>query len=198
MEYLGDKLSVAHSQVSGWMGNVRRSLQGALNLVSSGVERGGAEDGGGGFKRAASLRGLASRSRESFRRFSLRSQQRLSLRRRPTDPGTPTSVRDAPPRTPALIPPLPSLPYALFCHLLLLGHCVIASDCVQHLRPVIFQHCSGHPACLTVPWSPCVGELSSSVAPPLPVSPDSLVFSCSFFGFCTQLCSPRSKYKVLR
>ncbi|KAJ8414761.1 hypothetical protein AAFF_G00022840 [Aldrovandia affinis] len=92
MEYLGDKLSVAHSQVSGWMGNVRRSLQGALSLVSGGVDRGeGSEDGGGGFKRAASLRSLASRSRESFRRFSLRSQQRLSLRRRPTDPGTPTS-----------------------------------------------------------------------------------------------------------
>ncbi|KAG7480591.1 hypothetical protein MATL_G00057860 [Megalops atlanticus] len=94
MEYLGDKLSVAHSQVSGWVGSVRRSLQGALSLVSSGAERGGgAEDGGGGgaFKRAASLRSLASRSRESFRRFSLRSQQRLSLRRRPADPGTPTS-----------------------------------------------------------------------------------------------------------
>lgn len=98
MEYLGDKLSVAHSQVSGWMGNVRRSLQGALNLVSSGVERrsGGGEDGGG-FKRAASLRSLASRSRESFRRFSLRSQQRLSLRRRTTSlasPSTPSSVRE--------------------------------------------------------------------------------------------------------
>ncbi|KAL1269595.1 hypothetical protein QQF64_031884, partial [Cirrhinus molitorella] len=97
MEYLGDKLSVAHSQVSGWMGNVRRSLQGALNLVSSSVERrstgGGGEDGGG-FKRAASLRSLANRSRESFRRFSLRSQQRLSLRRRTTSlasPSTPSS-----------------------------------------------------------------------------------------------------------
>uniref|UniRef100_A0A8C1NT70 Si:ch73-138n13.1 n=1 Tax=Cyprinus carpio TaxID=7962 RepID=A0A8C1NT70_CYPCA len=97
MEYLGDKLSVAHSQVSGWMGNVRRSLQGALNLVSSGVERrsaGGRGDDGGGFKRAASLRSLASRSQESFRRFSLRSQQRLSLRRRTTSlasPSTPSS-----------------------------------------------------------------------------------------------------------
>ncbi|XP_073767095.1 uncharacterized protein KIAA1671 isoform X2 [Danio rerio] len=96
MEYLGDKLSVAHSQVSGWMGNVRRSLQGALNLVSSSVERrsgGGGEDGVG-FKRAGSLRSLASRSRDSFRRFSLRSQQRLSMRRRTTSlasPSTPSS-----------------------------------------------------------------------------------------------------------
>lgn len=100
MEYLGDKLSVAHSQMSGWMGNVRRSFQGALNLVSSSVERrsgGGGGEEGGGFKRAASLRSLASRSRESFRRFSLRSQQRLSLRRRTTSlasPSTPSSVRE--------------------------------------------------------------------------------------------------------
>ena len=96
MEYLGDMLSVAQTQVSGWVGNVRRSLQGALSLVSGAVERGGrAEEGGGagGFKRAASLRSLASRSRDSFRRFSLRSQQRLSLRRRTTAPNTPTAVR---------------------------------------------------------------------------------------------------------
>lgn len=97
MEYLGDKLSVAQSQVSGWMGNVRRSLQGALSVVSSAVERGGrgAEDSPGGFKRANSLRSLASRSRDSFRRFSLRSQQRLSLHRRPgsSTPNTPTAVR---------------------------------------------------------------------------------------------------------
>lgn len=97
MDYLGDKLSVAHSHVSGWVGSVRRSLQGALNFVSSSVERGGEgeEGGGGGFKRASSLRSLASRSRESFRRFSLRSQQRLSLRRRatPTSPATPSPVR---------------------------------------------------------------------------------------------------------
>uniref|UniRef100_A0A673CJF7 Si:ch73-138n13.1 n=1 Tax=Sphaeramia orbicularis TaxID=375764 RepID=A0A673CJF7_9TELE len=93
MEYLGDKLSVAHSQVSGWVGNVRRSLHGALNFLSSSVERGGrGEDGTGNFKRTNSLRSLASRSRESIRRFSLRSQQRLSLRRR-TAPNTPTAVR---------------------------------------------------------------------------------------------------------
>uniref|UniRef100_A0A8B9GWA1 Tankyrase 1-binding protein C-terminal domain-containing protein n=1 Tax=Astyanax mexicanus TaxID=7994 RepID=A0A8B9GWA1_ASTMX len=102
MDYLGDKLSVAHSQMSGWVGSVRRSLQGALSFVSSSIERGGGGgggDGGGGveegsgFKRAASLRSLASRSRESFRRFSLRSQQRLSLRRRatPSSPATPST-----------------------------------------------------------------------------------------------------------
>ncbi|MEQ2290299.1 hypothetical protein AMECASPLE_001943 [Ameca splendens] len=93
MEYLGDKLSVAHSQVSGWMGNVRRSFHGALSFLSSSVERGDrGEDGTGGFKRTNSLRSLASRSRESIRRFSLRSQQRLSLRRR-TAPNTPTAVQ---------------------------------------------------------------------------------------------------------
>uniref|UniRef100_A0A3P8Z7C8 Tankyrase 1-binding protein C-terminal domain-containing protein n=1 Tax=Esox lucius TaxID=8010 RepID=A0A3P8Z7C8_ESOLU len=95
MEYLGDKLSVAQTQVSGWMGNVRRSLQGAFSLVSSAVERGdrGAGDSPGGFKRANSLRSLASRSRDSIRRFSLRSQQRLSLRRRPgtSTPNTPVA-----------------------------------------------------------------------------------------------------------
>lgn len=92
MEYLGDKLSVAHSQVSGWVGNVRRSFHGALNFLSTSVERGGRGDGGtGDFKRTNSLRSLASRSRESIRRFSLRSQQRLSLRRR-TAPNTPIAV----------------------------------------------------------------------------------------------------------
>lgn len=100
MEYLGDKLSVAHSQVSGWMGNVRRSFQGAVNMVSTSVERRTGRGGGeeeGDFKRAASLRSLASRSRESFRRFSLRSQQRFSMRRRTTSlasPSTPSSVRE--------------------------------------------------------------------------------------------------------
>uniref|UniRef100_A0A8C4YV26 Tankyrase 1-binding protein C-terminal domain-containing protein n=1 Tax=Gadus morhua TaxID=8049 RepID=A0A8C4YV26_GADMO len=88
MDYLGDKLTVAHSHLTGWVGNVRRSLQGALSAV--GGPRG---DDGGGFKRTNSLRSLASRSRESFRRFSLRSQQRLSLRRRTTAPNTPTAVK---------------------------------------------------------------------------------------------------------
>ncbi|KAL3063053.1 hypothetical protein OYC64_002770 [Pagothenia borchgrevinki] len=93
MEYLGDKLSVAQTQMSGWVGNVRRSLHGALGFLSNPMERGGrGEDGTGDFKRTNSLRSLASRSRESIRRFSLRSQQRLSLRRR-TAPNTPTSVQ---------------------------------------------------------------------------------------------------------
>lgn len=100
MEYWGDKLSVAHSQMSGWMGNVRRSLHGAFSLLSGSVERGGrGEDGAAAdFRRTSSLRSLASRSRESIRRFSLRSQQRLSLRRRtaantPNAANTPTAVR---------------------------------------------------------------------------------------------------------
>lgn len=79
MESWGDKLSVAQSQVSGWVGNLRRSLHGTLGLLSGSAEA----RGGGDFRRSGSLRSLASRSRESFRRFSLRSQQRLSLRRRP-------------------------------------------------------------------------------------------------------------------
>eukprot|EP00066_Takifugu_rubripes_P024498 XP_011613764.1 PREDICTED: uncharacterized protein KIAA1671 homolog isoform X1 [Takifugu rubripes] len=91
MDYLGDKLSVAHSQMSGWMGNVRRSLHSTFGLLSSSAERTGrAEDAA--FKRTSSLRSLASRSRESIRRFSMRSQQRLSLRRR-TAPNTPTAVQ---------------------------------------------------------------------------------------------------------
>lgn len=94
MEYLGDKLTVAHSQMSGWVGNVRRSLHGAFSLLSTSMERGGRGEDGvtGDFKRTNSLRSLASRSRDSIRRFSLRSQQRLSLRRR-TAPNTPTAVR---------------------------------------------------------------------------------------------------------
>uniref|UniRef100_A0A8C8DDP9 Si:ch73-138n13.1 n=1 Tax=Oryzias sinensis TaxID=183150 RepID=A0A8C8DDP9_9TELE len=90
MEYLGYKLSVAHSHVSEWVGNVRRSLHGSFNLLSISVERGGREDNEvEAFKRTNSLRSLASRSRESMRRFSLRSQQRLSLRRRAA-PNTPS------------------------------------------------------------------------------------------------------------
>uniref|UniRef100_A0A3P9LKZ2 Si:ch73-138n13.1 n=1 Tax=Oryzias latipes TaxID=8090 RepID=A0A3P9LKZ2_ORYLA len=90
MEYLGYKLSVAHSHVSEWVGNVRRSLHGSFNFLSISVERGGREDNEvEGFKRTNSLRSLASRSRESIRRFSLRSQQRLSLRRRAA-PNTPS------------------------------------------------------------------------------------------------------------
>lgn len=33
MQYFGRKLSAAQLQVAGWMGGVRRSLQGALDLV---------------------------------------------------------------------------------------------------------------------------------------------------------------------
>ncbi|XP_070075963.1 uncharacterized protein KIAA1671 homolog isoform X5 [Equus przewalskii] len=90
MDYLGDKLSVAQTHMTQWMGTVRRSFQEALNLVTStvGPERPSGEPSGGRtpFKRAASFRHLASRSRESFRRFSARSQQRFSsLRKRQTE-----------------------------------------------------------------------------------------------------------------
>ncbi|XP_070331568.1 uncharacterized protein KIAA1671 homolog isoform X2 [Odocoileus virginianus] len=89
MDYLGDKLTVAQSHVTQWMGTVRRSFQEALNLVSStvGPERAGGEPSGRTpFKRTSSFRHLASRSRESFRRFSARSQQRFSsLRKRQPD-----------------------------------------------------------------------------------------------------------------
>lgn len=85
MEFLGDQLSIAHTNVTGWVVNVRHSLQGTLSAMSS--------RGEGGFKRTNSMRLLASRSRESFRRFSLRSQQRLSLLRRTASPDTPAAVR---------------------------------------------------------------------------------------------------------
>lgn len=88
MDYLGDKLSVAHTHVSGWVGNVRRSLHTTWGLLAERTGR--PEDAA--FKRTGSLRSLASRSRESIRRFSVRSQQRLSLRRR-TAPNTPTAVQ---------------------------------------------------------------------------------------------------------
>lgn len=96
MDYLGDKLTVAQSQVTDWVGSVRRSLQGALSFVSNSMDRSGDVEEGGGFKRAASLRSLATRSRESIRRFSVRSRQHLRRRPTPTSPaGTPTSVRTA-------------------------------------------------------------------------------------------------------
>uniref|UniRef100_A0A3B3T797 Tankyrase 1-binding protein C-terminal domain-containing protein n=1 Tax=Paramormyrops kingsleyae TaxID=1676925 RepID=A0A3B3T797_9TELE len=83
MEYFGDKLSVAQSQVSTWASNMRRSLQEALGLLSGAVERPEGqetEETGSGFRRSTSLRGLASRSRESLRNFSTRSQRHLSIR----------------------------------------------------------------------------------------------------------------------
>lgn len=98
MDYLGDKLTVAQSHMSQWVGTVRRSFQEALTLVSStvGPERAGAgEAGRTPPRRTSSFRHLASRSRESFRRFSARSQQRFSsLRKRPPDsePPPPDSV----------------------------------------------------------------------------------------------------------
>lgn len=94
MDYLGDKLTVAHAQVTDWVGSVRRSLQGALTFVSNSMDRSRGGEEGGGFKRTSSLRSLASRSRESFRRFSMRSRQHLRRRFSPTSPAsTPTSVR---------------------------------------------------------------------------------------------------------
>uniref|UniRef100_A0A803VA03 KIAA1671 n=1 Tax=Ficedula albicollis TaxID=59894 RepID=A0A803VA03_FICAL len=83
---VGDKLTVAQTHMTQWMGTVRRSLQEALNLVTTAVahERSGGEGGTRTpFKRTSSFRHFASRSRESFRRFSVRSQQRFSsLRKR--------------------------------------------------------------------------------------------------------------------
>ena len=43
MDYLGDKLTVAQSHVTQWMGTVRRSFQEALNLVTSVLVRGDAD-----------------------------------------------------------------------------------------------------------------------------------------------------------
>ncbi|XP_070966925.1 uncharacterized protein KIAA1671-like isoform X2 [Oncorhynchus clarkii lewisi] len=102
MQYLGGKLSSAQVHVSGWVGSVRRSLQGALNLVwgdeeevvvvkeeeEEKEEEDEGEGGGGGrrFDRAVSpLRSFASRSRQSLRLLSVRSRQRMTLRRRAAD-----------------------------------------------------------------------------------------------------------------
>uniref|UniRef100_A0A8C0GIU3 Tankyrase 1-binding protein C-terminal domain-containing protein n=1 Tax=Chelonoidis abingdonii TaxID=106734 RepID=A0A8C0GIU3_CHEAB len=86
MDYLGDKLTVAQTHMTQWMGTVRRSLQEALNLVTTAVAHERTSGEGGSrtpFKRTSSFRHFASRSRESFRRFSVRSQQRFSsLRKR--------------------------------------------------------------------------------------------------------------------
>ncbi|XP_066226723.1 uncharacterized protein KIAA1671 homolog isoform X3 [Saccopteryx leptura] len=89
MDYLGDKLTVAQTHMTQWMGTVRRSFQDALNLVTTTVnhERASGEPTSRTpFKRTSSFRHLASRSRESLRRFSARSQQRFSsLRKRHPD-----------------------------------------------------------------------------------------------------------------
>lgn len=97
MQFLGGKLSAAQLQVVGWVGSVRRSLQGALELVWGNTEEKQEEDnkdkeeeeedsgdGGGRFQRAMSpLRSFARRSRRSLRHFSIRSRQ--TLRRRTTE-----------------------------------------------------------------------------------------------------------------
>lgn len=94
MQYLGGKLSAAQLQVAGWVGSVRRSLQGALELVWGSAEEKQEEEeeedkeeedeggeGGGRFQRAVSpLRSFARRSRRSLRRFSIRSRQTLQRR----------------------------------------------------------------------------------------------------------------------
>lgn len=97
MDYLGDKLSVAQTHMTQWVGSVRRSFQDALHLVTATVSQeqraGGEPSGRTPFKRTSSFRHLASRSRESFRRFSARSQQRFSsLRKRHPDSEPPDFV----------------------------------------------------------------------------------------------------------
>ncbi|XP_042259802.1 trichohyalin-like, partial [Thunnus maccoyii] len=92
MQYFGGKLSAAQLQVAGWVGSVRRSLQGALQLVWGNAEERQEEededkeeeesgDGEGRFQRAMSpLRSFARRSRRSLGRLSLRSRQTLHRR----------------------------------------------------------------------------------------------------------------------
>nr|XP_029133155.1 trichohyalin-like [Labrus bergylta] len=93
MQYFGGKLSAAQLQMAGLVGSMRRSLQGALDLVwgtaeekqeeeeedkEEEVEEEGGGDSGGRFQRAvAPLRSFARRSRRSLRRFSVRSRQTL-------------------------------------------------------------------------------------------------------------------------
>ncbi|XP_045147251.1 uncharacterized protein KIAA1671 homolog isoform X3 [Echinops telfairi] len=93
MDYLEDKLTGAQTHMTQWMGTVRRSFQEALNLVSTTVAHNrtsGEPASRTPFKRTSSLRHLASRSRESFRRFSARSQQRFSsLRKRQAESEAP-------------------------------------------------------------------------------------------------------------
>lgn len=92
MQYLGGKLSDAQLQVAGWVGNLRRSLQGAVELAWGPSEEKQEEDdneevedeGGsrtGTFQRAMSpLRSFAKRSRRSLHRFSARSRQHFQRR----------------------------------------------------------------------------------------------------------------------
>ncbi|KAL0194153.1 hypothetical protein M9458_012449, partial [Cirrhinus mrigala] len=71
--FLGNKLSEAQTQVSGWVGNMRRSLQEAVELMSGALEREEVikeeedEERAGRFERAISpLRSFASRGRHAF------------------------------------------------------------------------------------------------------------------------------------
>lgn len=91
MQFLGNKLSEAQTQVSGWVGNMRRSLQGAVELMSGALEREGVieeeedEERVGRFERAISpLRSFAARGRQSLRNLSQQSRQRFSLHKRTT------------------------------------------------------------------------------------------------------------------
>lgn len=91
MQFVGEKLSEVQTHVSGWMGNMRRSLQEAVELVSGTLEREGVIDEEedkervGRFERAISpLRSFASRGRQSLRNLSQTSRQRFSLRKRTT------------------------------------------------------------------------------------------------------------------
>lgn len=92
MQFLGEKLSEVQTQVSGWVGNMRRSLQEAVELVSGTLEREGVineeeddEERVGRFERAISpFRSFASRGRQSLRSLSQQSRQRFSLRKRTT------------------------------------------------------------------------------------------------------------------
>lgn len=89
MQYFGGKLSAAQLHMVGWMGSVRRSLQGALEVVWGTEEEKQEEeeedeevvDVGGRFQRAMTpLHSFARRSRKSLHRFSLRSRQTLQRR----------------------------------------------------------------------------------------------------------------------
>lgn len=89
MQYFGEKLSAVQLHVAGWMGSMRHSVQGALDLVwgtsretkEEEEEEGSRDRGGGRFQRAMTpLRSIARHSRRSLHRFSVRSRQALQRR----------------------------------------------------------------------------------------------------------------------
>lgn len=89
MQFLGGKLSAAQLQVAGWVGSVRRSLQGTLvwgNTEEKKEEKENKEqeesgDRGGKLQRAMSpLRSFARRSRRSLLHFSIRGRQTVPER----------------------------------------------------------------------------------------------------------------------